>query len=45
VADHPADSTIVDIFWRNAARYGPRPALRRRVGDEWETTAWDMSGS
>jgi long-chain acyl-CoA synthetase len=41
VADHPADSTIVDIFWRNAARYGPRPALRRRVGDEWETTTWD----
>jgi len=41
VADHPVDSTIVDIFWRNAARYGPRPALRRRVGDEWETTTWD----
>jgi long-chain acyl-CoA synthetase len=41
VDDHPAGSTIVEIFWRNAARYGPRPALRRRRDDGWETMTWD----
>ena len=41
MADHPVGSTIVDIFWRNAARYGPRPALRRRGPDGWETMSWD----
>lgn len=41
VTTHPAGSTIVEIFWRNAARYGPRPALRRRSGDGWETMTWD----
>jgi len=34
-------NTIVEIFWHNAARYGPRPALRRRRGHEWETMTWD----
>jgi long-chain acyl-CoA synthetase len=41
VSDHPPGSTIVDIFWRNASRYGPRPALRRKVGEGWEVTTWD----
>jgi long-chain acyl-CoA synthetase len=41
VADHPVGSTIVEIFWHNAERYGPRAALRRRVGGEWEITTWD----
>jgi long-chain acyl-CoA synthetase len=41
VADHPVGSTIVEIFWHNAERYGPRAALRRRVDGEWETTTWD----
>lgn len=39
--EHLPGTTIVDIFWRNAGRYGPRPALRRKVGGEWETTTWD----
>ncbi|MCD9622298.1 AMP-dependent synthetase/ligase [Rhabdothermincola salaria] len=41
MAEHAQGSTIVDVFWHNAARYGPRPALRRRVGDGWETLTWD----
>ena len=41
MSDHPPDTTIVDIFWRNASRYGPRPALRRKAGEEWEVTTWD----
>lgn len=41
MADHPKGSTIVDVFWHNAARYGPRPALRRHAGDEWEILTWD----
>ena len=36
-----AETTIVSVFWRNAARYGPRPALRRRHGDGWEVLTWD----
>jgi long-chain acyl-CoA synthetase len=41
MSDHARGSTIVDIFWRNAGRYGPRPALRRKVGDEWELLTWE----
>jgi len=41
VITDPAGSTIVEIFWRNAARFGPRPALRRRAAAGWETMTWD----
>ncbi len=39
--DQPPGTSIVDVFWRNAERYGPRPAFRRRRGGEWETLTWD----
>ncbi len=43
MADQPPGTSIVDVFWGNAARYGPRPALRRRSadGEGWETMTWD----
>ena len=41
MAEHAQGSTIVDLFWHNAARYGPRPALRRRCSEGWETLTWD----
>ena len=41
MTDHPAGTTIVDVFWRNAARYGPRPALRTRTAEGWEALTWD----
>lgn len=41
MAEHLQGTTIVDVFWRNAARYGPRPALRRRTGGGWEVLTWE----
>jgi len=41
VPDHTPGPTIVDVFWQNSERYGPRPALRRRVGRDWETMTWE----
>ncbi len=41
MTDHPAGTTIVDVFWRNAARYGPRPALRTRTSEGWEALTWE----
>ena len=41
VADRHPGISIVEHFWTNAARYGPRPALRRRGDDGWETMTWD----
>ena len=41
MADHPGDSTIVDEFWRSAATGDQRPALRRRIGRQWETRTWE----
>ncbi len=39
--DQAPGTSIVDVFWRNAERYGPRPAFRRRRGGGWETLTWD----
>ncbi|HEY6531889.1 MAG TPA: long-chain fatty acid--CoA ligase [Acidimicrobiales bacterium] len=39
--DQTPGRTIVETFWQNAERYGPRPALRRRAGHEWETLTWE----
>ncbi len=41
MTDHPRGTTIVDVFWRNAARYGPRPALRTRTAEGWIALTWD----
>jgi long-chain acyl-CoA synthetase len=41
VADHPRGTTIVDVFWSNAARYGPRPALRTRGTEGWSVLTWE----
>ncbi|MGH8912349.1 MAG: AMP-binding protein [Acidimicrobiia bacterium] len=35
-----ADTTIVDVFNRNAERFGDRPALHWRRGDEWRSLTW-----
>jgi long-chain acyl-CoA synthetase len=34
------DGTILDVFERTAGRLHDRPALRRRVGEAWETLTW-----
>jgi long-chain acyl-CoA synthetase len=41
VPDQTPGRTIVESFWQNSERYGPRPALRRRTGREWETLTWE----
>jgi len=34
------DTTIVDIFNRNADRYGDRPAIHWRRDDQWRSLSW-----
>ena len=36
--------TIVDVFERTSRVHGARPALRWRVGDDWQTMTWAEYG-
>jgi long-chain acyl-CoA synthetase len=40
VTDGIADRTTVGVFFGQASRYGDRPLVHHRVGDEWTVTTW-----
>ena len=40
MTDGIADRTTVGVFFGQASRYGDRPLVHHRVGDEWTVTTW-----
>ena len=40
MTDGIADRTTVGVFFGQASRYGDRPLVHHRVGEEWTVTTW-----